>query len=386
MQIVPYNVEYKPYLERAAGLLRKAAALSANATLKRFLELRAAAFLSNDYFDSDVAWMDLDSPIEPTIGPYEVYMDELFNYKAAFEAFITIRNDPETARLAQFSTHLQEIENALPIPEKYKNPSLGSMAPIRVVDQVAVGGESRGGVQTAAFNLPNDERVVTLKGSKRVMLRNVQQAKFNSILKPIAGMTLDASLQQYVHFEPFFTHILAHELMHGLGPHAITVAGKPTTVRQAMKEIGSAFEEAKADVAGLFALQVLIDRGILDRKMEREMYVTFLASAFRSLRFGIHEAHGKGMALQINYMMAAKAFVYDEATGTFSVDIPRAKEAVKNLTGEIMTIQAAGDYQKAKEMLTRLSVIEPAVERTLAKLSAIPVDIVPDPDPAEDAE
>jgi hypothetical protein len=313
-------------------------------------------------------------------------MDEFFNYKAAFEAFITIRNDPETAKLAQFSSHLQEIENALPIAEKYKNRSLGAMAPIRVVDQVAVGGESRGGVQTAAFNLPNDERVVTLKGSKRVMLRNVQQAKFNSILKPIAGMALDAPSQQHVRFDPFFTHILAHELMHGLGPHAITVAGEATTVRKAMKEVGSAFEEAKADVAGLFALQYLIDRGVLEKKMEREMYVTFLASAFRSLRFGVHEAHGKGMALQINYMMAAKAFVYDETTGTFSVDIPRAKDAVKKLTGEIMTIQAVGDYAKAKEMLTRLSVLEPAVERTLAKLSSIPVDIVPVKSPAEETE
>jgi hypothetical protein len=376
LAVVPYNVEYAPLLERAARLLREAARL-ADPTLKRFLELRADAFLSNNYFDSDVAWMDLDSPIEPTIGPYEVYMDELFNYKAAFEAFITLRNDEETAKLARFSSHLQEIEDHLPIADADKNPSLGTMAPIRVVDQVALGGESRGGVQTAAFNLPNDEQVTTLKGSKRVMLRNVQQAKFQKILMPIAELTIDPGQRQSIAFDPFFTHILAHELMHGLGPHAIKVQGKPTTVRQAMQEIGSALEEAKADVSGLFALQYLIDTGIVPKEMERGMYVTFLASAFRSLRFGVHEAHGRGMALQINYLMAEKAFLYDEASGTFSVDIPRAKGAVAKLTGEIMTLQARGDYAGAKEMLLRLATIPPPVERTLARLSAIPVDIVP---------
>jgi hypothetical protein len=377
LKAVPYSEEYHDPLMRASALLKEAAALAANPTLRTFLEKRAAAFLSNDYYDSDVAWMDLDSPIEPTIGPYEVYMDDLFNYKAAFEAFITLRNDEETSKLAKFSSLLQEIENNLPIASQHRNPRLGTMAPIRVVDQVALGGEAKAGVLTAAFNLPNDEQVVAEKGSKRVMLRNVQRAKFDKILKPIAGLTIDPKQQPLIAFEPFFTHILAHELMHGLGPHSIVVGGKKTTVRKAMKEIGSAFEEAKADVAGLFALQFLIDKGAVNREMEKQMYVTFLASAFRSLRFGTADAHGRGMALQLTYLMNEGAFAYNE--GTFSVNFERVKQAVEKLTGEIMTIQAQGDYEKAKEMLNRMAKLEPPVQRTLDKLSAIPVDIEPIP-------
>jgi hypothetical protein len=299
---VPYNEEYRRYLEPAAALLREAAALTDNASLKKYLSTRADAFISNDYYESDVAWMDLDSPIEPTIGPYEVYMDGLFNYKAAFEAFITIRNDKETANLQKYSEYLQEIENNLPIKPAYRNPSLGTLAPIRVVDEVAVGGEAREGVQTAAFNLPNDEKVTAEKGSKRVMLKNVQEAKFNKVLLPIAQVVLEPDQLTNVSFEQFFTHILAHELVHGLGPHNITVDGRKTTVRQSMKELSSAMEEAKADVAGLFALQFLMDKGVIPSDNEKALYTTFLASVFRTLRFGITEAHGKGMALQINYL------------------------------------------------------------------------------------
>lgn len=377
LKAVPYNEEYHDLLMRASSLLSEAAALAANPTLRSFLEKRAAAFLSNDYYDSDVAWMDLDSPIEPTIGPYEVYMDELFNYKAAFEAFIALRNNEETSKLTKFSGFLQEIENNLPIADQYKNPKLGAMAPIRVVDQVAIGGEAKAGVQTAAFNLPNDEHVVAEKGSKRVMLYNVQRAKFEKILKPIADLAIDAKQLPLIAFEPFFTHILAHELMHGLGPHSIVVSGKKTTVRQAMKEIGSAFEEAKADVAGLFALQFLIDKGAISKEMENQMYVTFLASAFRSLRFGIAEAHGRGMALQLSYLLKEGAFSYNEETGRFSVNFDQVKRAVRKLTNEMMTIQAQGNYEKAKEMLNRMAVLEPSVQRTLDKLTSIPVDIEP---------
>jgi hypothetical protein len=374
---IPYAVEYREPLMRAATLLRQAAALTDNASLKTYLSLRAEAFLSNDYYASDVAWMDLDSPIDVTIGPYEVYMDELFNYKAAFEAYITLRNDAETAKLAMFSGHLQEVENVLPIDPKYRNPRLGALAPIRVVDEVAVGGEARAGVQTAAFNLPNDERVTTEKGSKRVMLKNVQEAKFERILQPIARLAIDPAQQHLIAFEPFFTFILAHELMHGLGPHSIVVGGRSTTARQEMKDLGSALEEAKADVAGLFMLQTLIDRGILDRATEERMYVTFLAGAFRSVRFGIKEAHGRGMALQFNYLTEKGAITSSEATGTFHVDVPRMKEAVRVLTGEIMTLQARGDYAGAKALLERYAGISEPMRRMLDRLAPIPVDIVP---------
>ncbi len=377
LSAVPYSEEYRKYLAPAAQLLRDAAALTDNTTLKTFLTKRADAFLSNNYYDSDVAWLDLDSPIEPTIGPYEVYMDELFNYKAAFEAFIALRDDAETAKLANFSRHLQEIENNLPIDPKYRNPALGALSPIRVVDEVVTGGEARAGVQTAAYNLPNDERIVREKGSKRVMLKNVQEAKFNSILKPIAAVALAPEQRAMIGFDPFFTHILAHELMHGLGPHTITVDGRQTTVRQEMKDLSSALEEAKADISGLFALQFLIDNGVVDKSMEQQMYVTYLAGTFRSVRFGVNDAHGKGMAMQFNYLRDEGAFAHDASTQTFSVDFSRIKDAVKKLTGEIMTIQARGDYAAAKKLLDTYGVVRPEMQEVLNKLADVPVDIEP---------
>ena len=372
-----YSVVYARYLKPAAQLLHEAANFTDNQSLKLFLEKRSEAFLSNDYFASDIAWMDLDSQIEPTIGPYEVYLDDLFNYKAAFEAFITLRDDAETEKLRLFSTHLQEIENNLPIAPRYRNPKLGAMSPIRVVNEIAIGGEARAGVQTAAYNLPNDERITQLKGSKRIMLKNVQEAKFNKCLVPVSAIVLTPEQRATVSFEPFFTHILAHELMHGLGPHTITVDGKKTTVRQEMKDLGSSLEEAKADVAGLFALQYLIDRGIVDRSQEQPLYTTFLASLFRSVRFGIQEAHGRGSALQFNYIAENGGFRYDKISQTFSVDFGKIKEAVQKLTGEIMTIQAEGSYEKAKSLLEKYCTIRPPMKAILDNLNQIPVDIEP---------
>jgi len=377
LTVVPYSQEYAEFLRPLAGLLKDAARLTTNKTLRQFLNKRAESFLSNDYYESDVAWMDLNSPIEPTIGPYEVYMDELFNNKAAFEAFITLRNDAETKKLAKFSGSLQEIEDNLPIDPKYRNPKLGAASPIRVVDEVAIGGEARAGVQTAAFNLPNDERITREKGNKRVLLRNVQEAKFNKVLIPIANVALDKNLQSLVSFDPFFTHILAHELMHGLGPHTITVDGRQTTVREEMNELGSALEEAKADISGLFALQFLIDKGVVEKTIERKLYATYLVGAFRSVRFGTKDAHGKGMAMQFNYLTDEGAFKYDSSSNTFSVDFDKVKPSVKKLTGEIMTIQAEGSYAKAKALLEKYGVVRPEMQKILDNLTTIPVDIEP---------
>jgi hypothetical protein len=375
--LTPYSKEYKKYLVPAAKLLKEAASLTTNPSLKKFLRLRADAFLSDNYYDSDVAWMDLDSPIDVTIGPYEVYLDELFNYKAAFEAFITLRDEKETKKLKEFSSYLQDIEDHLPIDPKYRNPKLGAMSPIRVVDEVYIGGECRSGVQTAAFNLPNDEQVTKAKGSKRVMLKNVQEAKFNSILTPIVAKAIDPSQRGLVAFEPFFTHILMHELLHGLGPNVITINGKQTTVRDQMQALSSAMEEAKADISGLFALQHLIDKGILPKSTEQQYYVTYLAGIFRSVRFGITESHGRGMALQFNYLFERGAFSFDSASATFKVNFDKVKEMTEALTGEIMTIQAEGDYEMAKNLFARYAKIGPEMQRVIDKMNDIPVDIEP---------
>jgi hypothetical protein len=373
---VPYSVEYQGELAVAADHLRAAADLTAQPTLKAFLQARAAAFFSNDYYDSDVKWMELDASIEPTIGPYEVYEDEWFNAKAAFEAFITVKDAAESAKLTQFADALQSIEDALPIDPKYRNPKLGALAPIAVVNTVFSAGDGNRGVQTAAFNLPNDERVVREKGTKRVMLKNNQQAKFDKVLVPIAQVALAAGDRPNVAFEAFFTHILMHELVHGLGPHGITVGGRATTVRQELKETYSAIEEAKADIAGLFALQFLVDRGQLTKDFERTMYTTFLASAFRSVRFGITEAHGRGQAVQLNYLLDQGAFVVN-ADGTFAVAAGKVREAVTALTREIMTLQAEGNYGAAKRMLDTLGVIRPQTQAVLDRLKDVPVDIAP---------
>ena len=374
--LVPYSVEYQPELARASALLREAADLAGEPTLKRFLTARAGAFLSNDYYESDVAWMELKGAIEPTIGPYEVYEDEVFNFKAAFEAYVTVQDEAETAKLQKFAGELQEIENSLPIDPQYRTPKLGALAPIVVVNEIFAAGDGNRGVQTAAFNLPNDERVVREKGAKRVMLKNVQDAKFVKTLVPISKVVLAPADQKDVSFDAFFTHIVVHELMHGLGPHSISLGGRQTTVRQELKDTYSTLEEAKADISALFALQHLIDKGVLAQSLERTLYTTFLASAFRSIRFGVNEAHGRGIAIQLNYLLDQGGFVA-RPDGTFGVNPAKVKDGVMGLTREIMTIQAQGDAARARALGERLGVVRPAVQKALDKLAGIPVDIEP---------
>jgi Peptidase family M49 len=376
LNLVPYSVEYQDELAHAAAFLREAAALTSEPSLKTFLVKRADAFLTNDYHDSDVAWMELKGAIEPTIGPYEVYEDELFNYKAAFESFITVQDQTESDKLQRFAGELQDIENHLPIDPALRNPKLGALAPIVVVNEIFAAGDANRGVQTAAFNLPNDERVIREKGAKRVMLKNVQDAKFAGTLVPISRIVLAPADQKDLSFEAFFTHILVHELMHGLGPHNITVNGRQTTVRQEMKEAYSALEEAKADISSLFAIEHMIEKGVLPKSLEQPLYTTFLASAFRSIRFGVNEAHGRGIAVQLNYLLDQGGFVV-RPDGTFTVNRSKIKEGVTGLTREIMTIQAQGDYAKARALTERLGMVRPPVERALRKLAGVPVDIEP---------
>jgi hypothetical protein len=375
---VPFSKEYAADLQKLATLLREAAALTPNESLKKFLTLRADAFLSNDYFASDVAWMDLDAPLDITIGPYETYNDELFGYKASYEAYVNLRDDVESAKVRFFADHLQEIENNLPIDAKYRNPKIGAQAPIRVVNQIIAAGDGAHGVKTAAYNLPNDERVIQQKGSKRVMLKNVQEAKFRTTLVPIAQRVLPAAAQPDLSFDSFFTHILAHELTHGIGPHQITIAGRTTTPRQELKDLYSAIEEAKADVSGLFMLQHMFDHKLLPggAEVERKLYTGFLASSFRTLRFGLHEAHGKGMALQFNYLREKAAFVANP-DGTFAVDFAKIKSAVRDLDHDLLTVEATGDYARAKAMLDQWGRLTPELERAIARLQDIPTDIDP---------
>ncbi|GJI95929.1 hypothetical protein RugamoR57_26470 [Duganella caerulea] len=381
--VVKYSDEYKPELEKAAALLKQAAADTDNASLKKFLQLRADAFLSNDYLASDFAWMDLDAPVDITIGPYETYNDELFGYKAAFEAYVNIRDQKETQKLDFFAKHMQELEDNLPLDAKYRNPKVGALAPMVVVNQVYGAGDGNMGVQTAAYNLPNDERIISQRGSKRVMLKNVQQAKFKSTLTPISKLVLKPADQKDVDFDSFFTHILAHEITHGLGPHITKANGAESTPRQDLKEAYSTIEEAKADITGLFALAYMMDKGQLAGTLgqgaaaERKLYTTFLASGFRTLHFGLTDSHARGMAIQMNYILDKGGFI-SHGDGTFAVDFKKIKQAVIDLDREFLTIEATGDYARAKDMMAKYVVIRPDVQKALDKMKTVPNDIRPE--------
>ena len=373
---IPYSVEYQPELQAVAARLREAADLTKQPTLKDFLTKRAAALLSNDYYDSDVSWMKLDATIEPTIGPYEVYEDEWFNYKASFESFIALKDLQESANLQKYSTQLQDLENNLPEDPKFRVKKIGALAPITVVNEIFCSGNANMGVQTAAYNLPNDDHVTAKYGSKRVMLKNVQQAKFDKILVPIAKIALAPAEQSKVSFEPFFTEILMHELMHGLGPHEIEIAGRKTTPREELKEQYSAIEEAKADITGLWAIQHLIDKKVIDKSMEKTIYTTYLAGCFRAIRFGLVEAHGRGEMMQLNRFLDDGAVVV-AADGTFRVDDKKIAKSVAALDHDLLTIEATGDYAGAKALMDKGTRSRPEITAVLKKLESLPIDIAP---------
>jgi hypothetical protein len=376
---IPYSVEYRAQLERAAGLLREAADLSENASLTRYLEARAAAFLSDNYFESDMAWMDLDSRLEPTIGPYEVYEDQLMGYKAAFESFLTVADPAASAELARLKDAMPELERSLPLADRHKNLERGFESPIRVVDVVYTAGDTRAGTQTIAFNLPNDERVREAKGSKKVMLRNVMHAKFDKVLTPIGAEVLTPELQSHLAFQPWFVRVLMHELAHGLGPGTITLpSGARTTVNQALQDRYSAIEEAKADAAGLHSLTVLAAKGFYDEEFVRQAFLGHIADLFRSVRFGTNSAHGMAGLIQFNYLVERGAATYDEATGHYDADYDKLVAANRELARELLTLQAEGSYEKAGQMLEQYGTMRPEMQSVIDRLAGnVPVDIRP---------
>jgi hypothetical protein len=375
---IPYSDYYKNYLTKISQLLNEAADNADNPSLKKYLLSRADAFLSNDYYQSDMDWMDLkNNEIEVIIGPYEVYEDGLFNYKASFESFVTLKDPVESKKLEIFAKYLKAIEQNLPIEDKYKNFNRGSESPIVVANEVFTAGDTKAGVQTLAFNLPNDERVRKAKGSKKVMLKNVHEAKFEKLLKPIAEIVLDPEQLKYVTFDAFFNHTLMHEMSHGVGPGFIKVNGRSTEVKKELKETYSTIEECKADILGMYNNIFMIQKGIYPKDMEKQVWVTFLAGAFRSMRFGINEAHGGGNAIIYNYLLEKGGYVYDEQTQKVSVDFNKIYPALKELCNLVLTIQAEGNYQGAKDLIAMYAVNTPTIEVLRKKLENLPVDIKP---------
>jgi len=375
---IPYSEYWKDKLTKAANLLKEAADYADNQSLKTYLNSRAEAFLSNDYYQSDMDWMDLkDNKIEVVIGPYEVYEDGLFNYKASFESFLTLKDPVETEKLEVFKKYLRDMEIHLPIPDQYKNFDRGSESPLAVVNEIFTAGDTKSGVQTLAFNLPNDERVRKAKGSKKVMLKNVAEAKYQKLLIPIAEIVLDPDQMMYVSFNSFFTHSLMHEMSHGIGPGFIKVDGRDTEVRKELKETYATLEECKADILGMYNNVFMIEKGVFPETFERETYVTFLAGTFRSVRFGINEAHGGGNAIIYNYLLEKGAYEYNSETQKVKVNFEKIGPVLMDLANIILMIQANGDYQGAKDLIANYVVNSPSMAILREKLEHLPVDIKP---------
>jgi len=372
----PYREVYAEWLAPAAAKLREAAEKTENASLAKFLRSRADAFGSDDYYQSDKDWMDLDSRVEITIGPYETYEDELLGLKASFEAFVTVSDPAASEALAKYKTWLPKMEAHLPVDDAVKTKR-GAESPIRVVDLVFTAGDSRKSVQTIAFNLPNDERVRKEKGAKKVLLRNLIQTKFDRIMKPIGEKVLDPSLHDRLAGDAFFDQVLFHELSHSLGPAFTKVDGKDVDVRVALGPAYTALEECKADALGAYNILYMIQEGVLPADSKEKVLTSYFAGLFRSVRFGVAEAHGQGAAIQINRYLAGGGAKFDAATGTFTIDFPKLEENIRTLVHDLVMLQHEGDAAKAEAFLAEHGVMSKEMEAALAKLGGIPVDVRP---------
>jgi hypothetical protein len=373
---VPYHVAYKADLERAADLLREAAKSSADASFAHYLDMRANALLSDDYQPSDLAWMDMKSnPVDVVIGPIETYEDQLFGYKAAYEGLVLVKDQAWSAKLARFAQFLPSLQKGLPVDAKYKAETPGSAADLNAYRAVYYGGNADVGAKTIAINLPNDEQVQLKKGTRRLQLENVMQAKFDTILVPIARQLIAGDQLKNVTFDAFFEDTMFHEVAHGLGIKN-TLDGKGT-VSAALKDYASNFEEGKADVLGLYLIDALSNRGELDKSKLMDSYVTFLAGMLRSVRFGASDAHGKANMIRFNFFADRGAFARDPQTGRYRVDFDRMHDAMNALSAKLLTVQGDGDYAEARRMTETMGVVKPQLAADLAKLkdANIPVDI-----------
>jgi hypothetical protein len=376
---IPYSKAYAQWLEPAAKLLEQAAAKTSNASLKKFLTLRAKAFRTDDYYESELAWMDLkDTPIEITIGPYETYRDELYGQKTAFEAYVTLRNPAASAALDKYKHYLRDMEANLPVPEAYKNFQRGFESPIAVVDQVHGGGENVPAIQTVAFNLPNDERVREAKGAKKVILANVLGAKFDRILKPMGALVLvpeQAALLSKTYME---NETLFHELSHSLGPGSIVKDGRKTSVTAELKEQASGLEECKADVMGAWNILFMMKKGEIPAAERPQLFATYLVGVFRAMRFGLGEAHGQGAAVQYAFLREQGAFTWDAAAKRYHVNNDKMEAALGALVAAIVKLQGDGDYEGVKAFYARYAKLDPEAEAVIATMKDIPVDIQPE--------
>ncbi|HVD60798.1 MAG TPA: hypothetical protein VNC11_08000 [Gemmatimonadaceae bacterium] len=377
LEAVPYRIAFKAYTDSAVAKLRDAAALAEDPGLKRYLTLRADALTTDNYQASDLAWMDMkNNTIDIVIGPIENYEDELYGYKTAHEAYVLVKDKSWSQRLAKYATMLPGLQKGLPVADQYKKETPGTDSDLNAYDAIYYAGQANAGAKTIAINLPNDEQVQLKKGTRRLQLKNVIKAKFDNILMPIAQELIASDQLPFLNFNAFFENTMFHEVAHGLGiKNTINNKGP---VRTALKERFGAVEEGKADILGLHMVQVLNARGDLPGEDVRGNYVSFLASLFRSTRFGGADAHGRANIAAFNYLQQMGAFTRDSATGKYSVDFPKFQAGMDSLSNKILTIQGNGDYEGLGAFQDQYGKISPELQRDLDRLKAkrIPVDVV----------
>lgn len=374
---IPYHEYFKNEIEKLTKLLKEVATITTDSTLRKYLTLRANALLTDDYYESDLAWMDLSGNLEVVIGPYEVYEDRLFGYKAAYEAFICVVDKEESEKLKILGNYLDELESNLPIPDEYKNFSRGKSSPIKVVNEVFSAGDTKAGIQTTAFNLPNGERVRKDRGSKKVMLKNIAKAKYDKCWIPIVKRILADKPLKNTSFDAYFNHVLMHEISHGLGPGFITMEnGEKTTVSKALKDLYPTIEECKADILGIYNLLYLIDKNVIKGISKYEAMATYLGGMYRSIRFGINEAHGGGVAIQFNYLMEKGAIFVDD-NGKLDLNETKMQEGIRDLAKKVLTIEAKGNYAEARKLIEKYRRITSVMDNYLKMLEDLPIDIRP---------
>ncbi|SNT35246.1 Peptidase family M49 [Ekhidna lutea] len=373
---VPYNEMFAEQVQRASNLLRQCAELAEDEGLKNYLSLRADALLNDEYQPSDMAWMDMKTNgLDFVVGPIENYEDKLYNYKAAHEAYVLVKDKSWSDRLAKYAAFLPELQTGLPVADEYKAETPGTDADLNAYDVVYYAGDCNSGSKTIAINLPNDEEVQLAKGSRRLQLKNAMQAKFDHILIPIADELIHPDQRKHITFDAFFGNTMFHEVAHGLGIKN-TINGKGT-VRNALKEHSSALEEGKADILGLYMITQLHEKGEIEGELN-DYYVTFMAGIFRSVRFGAASSHGKANMIRFNFFNEFGAFAKDEATGKYRVDFEKMREAMDALSEKILTLQGNGDYEGVAQLVAEKGKIGEVLQSELDRLSEknIPVDIV----------
>ncbi len=377
LKSVPYHIEYKEQLEKVISLVLKAAELAEDEGLKNYLEKRAKALLTDEYYESDVAWMEMkNNTIDFIIGPIESYEDQLFGYKAAYESYILKKDKVWSERLEKYAALLPGLQKALPCDREYKNETPGIDSDMNVYDALFYGGDCNAGSKTIAINLPNDEKVREEKGSRKLQLKNSMQAKFDKILVPIADILIAEDQRKHIKFDAFFENTMFHEVAHGLGLG--NTVDKSSTVREALKDSYTSIEEGKADILGLWCVYQLNEMGEMGEKEMMDNFVTFMAGTFRSVRFGAASAHGKSNMMRFNYFQQTGAFERDAATGTYRVNFDKMKDAMLALSEQILKIQGDGDYTTAKKWIEEQGVINEELQKDLDRIgeAGIPRDIV----------